>query len=295
MRKTFLSLALILALLAPQALPAAAQEGSDSADSPAMQQGLTLFYAGKWDEAIAQFDQVLEQDSQNTLALAYVLHAYYKKRDINGIINQIEQKAVSRGEDPKMQAQLGMAYFLRGMIMPNVLDEALTEFKNAIKEDPQLSMPYTGIGLVYFQKRMMPRAKGYFIRALRLNPHDVMAMDRLGNILLVDEKKPAEAVQLFERIIAELPLYPDGYYFMGSALYDMKKYEDAIPYLKRCAELDPNGFTQGFDAATLLGDTYLVLNRNQEAIVTFEAARKIHPDSKYIEMKLKKAREGGGT
>ena len=294
MRKTFLSLAVILALFVPCALPAAAEEAA-SANSPAMEQGLTLFYGGKWDEAIAQFDQVLEHDTQNTLALAYVLHAYYKKRDINGVINQIEQKAVARGEDPKMQAWLGMAYFLRGMIMPNVLDEALTEFKNAIKEDPQLSMPYTGIGLVYFQKRMMPRAKGYFIRALRLNPHDVMAMDRLGNILLVDEKKPAEAMQLFERIIAELPLYPDGYYFMGSALYDQKKFEDAIPYLKRCSELDPSGFTQGFDAATLLGDTYLVLNRNQEAIAIFEAAKKIHPDSKYVEMKLKKARESAGT
>ena len=292
MIRSFLSLALVLALLAPATLPAFAQEAG--ADSPAMQQGLQLFYAGKWDEAIPQFEQVLDQDPNNTLALSYILHAYYKKRDINGIINQIEQKAVARGEDPQAQAQLGMAYFLRGMIMPNVLDEALTEFKGAIKEDPQLPMAYTGIGLVYFQKRMMPRAKGYFIRALRLNPHDVMAMDRLGNILLVDEQKPQEALQLFERIVAELPTYPDGYYFMGSSLFDLKKYEEAIPYLKRCTELDPNGFTQGFDAATLLGDTYIQLGRNQEAIVALEAAKKIHPDSKYVEMKLKKARGEGG-
>ena len=286
--RAFLSLALLVALLVPAALPASAEEGG--ANSPAMEQGLTAFYAGKWDEAIPAFEQVLEQDPQNTLALSYILHAYYKKRDINGVINQIEQKAVARGEDPQMQAQLGMAYFLRGMIMPNVLDEALTEFKAAMKDNPDLAMPYTGTGLVYFQKRMMPRAKGYFIRALRLNPHDVMAMDRLGNILLVDEQKPQEAMQLFERILAELPLYPDGYYFMGSALFDMKKFEEAIPYLKRCAELDPNGFTQGFDAATLLGDTYLQLGRNQEALVAFEAARKIHPDSKYVEMKIKKAK-----
>ena len=135
----------------------------------------------------------------------------------------------------------------------------------------------------------MPRAKGYFYRALRLNPHDVMAMDRLGNILLVDEQKPQEARQLFERIIAELPTYPDGYYFMGSALFDLKRHEEAIPYLQRALELDPNGFTQGFDAATLLGDTFLHLGRNQEAIEAFEAARKIRPESRYVEIKLKKA------
>ena len=288
MTRTFLSLALGLALTLALFAPAHAEESG--ADSPAMQQGLASFYAGKWTEASAQFNQVLEQDPQNTLALAYILHAHYKMQDINRIISEIEQKSVARGEDPQMQAQLGMAYFLRGMIMPNVLDEALTEFKAALQGDPQLAMPYTGIGLVYFQKRMMPRAKGYFIRALRLNPHDIMAMDRLGNILLVDEQKPQEAKQLFDRIVAELPSYPDGYYFVGSALFDLKKFEEALPYLKRCLELDPNGFTQGFDAATLLGDTYLHLGRSQEALEAFEAARKIHPDSKYVEMKIKKAK-----
>jgi tetratricopeptide (TPR) repeat protein len=283
-----LALILVLALLTP------AQAQDETADSPAMREGLSHFYAGRWTEAGQKFNQVLEQDPQNTLALSYILDAHYRMHDIDGIIGQIEQKAVARGEDPQMQAQLGMAYFLRGMIMPNVLDEALTEFKASIQGDPQLAMAHTGIGLVYFQKRMMPRAKGYFIRALRLNPHDVMAMDRLGNILLVDEQKPEDAKQMFERIVAELPTYPDGYYFMGSALFDLKRYEEAIRYLKRCLELDPNGFTQGFDAATLLGDTLLLLNRNPEAIEAFLAAQKIHPDSKYVELKLDKAR-GHGT
>lgn len=287
MKRSLPNLGLILALMLVLVAPALAREGT--ADSPDMREGLARFYAGQWTEANSAFEKVLEQDPENTLALSYILHANYKMHNIDGAITAIERKAVARGEDPQMQAHLGMAYFLRGMIMPNVLDEALTEFRAASQGDPQLAMPYTGIGLVYFQKRMMPRAKGYFYRALRLNPHDVMAMDRLGNILLVDEQKPQEARQLFERIIAELPTYPDGYYFMGSALFDLKRHEEAIPYLQRALELDPNGFTQGFDAATLLGDTFLHLGRNQEAIEAFETARKIRPESRYVEIKLKKA------
>jgi len=287
-KRSLPSLGLVLALLLVLLAPAHAEKST--ADSPDMREGLAHFYAGQWTEANTAFEKVLEQDPENTLAISYILHANYKMHNIDGAISEIERKAVARGEDPQMQAHLGMAYFLRGMIMPNVLDEALTEFRAASQGDPQLAMPYTGIGLVYFQKRMMPRAKGYFIRALRLNPHDVMAMDRLGNILLVDEHKPQEARHLFERIIAELPTYPDGYYFMGSALFDLKSFEEAIPYLQRSLELDPNGFTQGFDAATLLGDTFLHLGRNQEAIEAFEAAEKIRPESRYVEIKLKKAR-----
>lgn len=290
MRRFVNAILLILALasLSGQAALAARPE----AGGAEMEEGLALFYQGRWDEAIASFDKVLEADPHNTLAISYILDASYKKRDINGMISQIEQRSIERGEDPDAQAQLGMAYFLRGMVIPNVLDEALTEFKQALKSDPSQPLACTGVGLVYFQKRMMPRAKGYFVRALQLNPHDVMAMDRLGNILLVDEQKPAEAMALFERILAELPTYPDGHYFKGSALHSLKEYDQALPYLERALELDPKGFTQGFDAATLLGDIYLQLERFPEAVEAFEAARQIRPDSKYAQLKLEKARAG---
>lgn len=271
-------------------LPALAQP--NSLKSSAMVEGLKSFYAGEWDAAIGSFTSVVNKDPSNTLALAYILDAYFRKKDVDGIVTKIETRTAAAGETADARAQLGMAYFLRGKIMPNVLDEALTEFKGAIEDDPNNSLAYAGTGLVYFQKRMMPRAKGYFVRALRINPHDVMAMDRLGNIVLVDDKKPDEAKDIFERIIQELPTYPDGHYFMGSALFDLKKYEQALPYLNCCAELDPNGYTQGFDAMTLAGDTLLQLKRYEEAQKMFEQAKKVRPDSTYVDYKLKLAKQG---
>lgn len=255
-----------------------------------LEQGMVSFYQEKFDDAIPLLDKAVRQDPQNTLAMAYLLHSYYKKRDITTIVTRIEQEAVSKGSDPVAQAQLGMAYFLKGLVMPNVMEESLTEFKNAAKDDGRCSLAYTGMGMVYFQKRMMPRAKGYFVRALRINPHDVMALDRLGNILLVDDKKPDEALTLYQRIVDELPTYPDGHYFVGSALYDLKRYEEAIGPLMRARELDPKGLTQGFDAAALIGDCYMKLNRFNEAIAAFELAKKIKPESQYVQVRMEKAR-----
>lgn len=255
-----------------------------------MELGMQTFYEEKWDEAIAHLDKTVQKEPQNTLAMAYLLHSYYRKRDITTIVNRIEQEAVAKGSDPVAQAQLGMAYFLKGLVMPNVLDESLSEFKQAAKDDGKCSLAYTGMGMVYFQKRMMPRAKGYFVRALRLNPHDVMALDRLGNILLVDDKKPDEALTLYQRIVEELPTYPDGHYFVGSALYDLKRYDEAVAPLVRARELDPKGITQGFDAATLVGDCYMKLNRFSEAIAAFEVAKKMKPESQYVQVRLEKAR-----
>lgn len=277
-------IALCLVSFGLLAVPALAQ-----AYSPELEQGMQAFYNEDWDASQAHFEDALKKNPQDSLAMAYMLHAAYKKKEINEIINRIEQKAVSRGEDPTALAHLGMGYFLRGMIIPNQMDESVTEFKQAIKDDPNVSMAYTGLGMVYFQKRMMPRAKGYFVRALRINPHDIMAMELLANIYLVDEKKPEDARQLFERITAELPTYPDGHYYMGSSLFDLGQADAAIPYLLRARDLDPKGLTKGFDAASLLGDALMKENRVAEAIQAYEKALSIRPDSQYVDTRLKQA------
>ncbi len=260
------------------------------AHSPELEAGMKAFYAQDFDTALTQFEDCVKLHPQDSLAMAYILDIAYKKKQVNEIINRIEQRAVGRGEDPTALAQLGMAYFLRGMLEPDYLDEAITELKQAVNDDPQLSIGYTGLGMIYYQKRMMPRAKGYFVRSLRVNRHDIMAMELLGNILLVDEKKPEDARQMFANVVAELPTYPDGHYYMGSALFDLGKYEDSVPYLQRATELDPHGLTMGFEAASLLGDVLVKLNRNSEAIAAYELALKIRPESQYIDTRLKQAR-----
>ncbi len=251
---------------------------------------MKAFYAGDMETALVQFEECLKKRPQDSLAMAYLLDVSYKQKEVNDVINRIESRAVARGEDPTALAHLGLAYFLRGMLEPDYLDEATTELKQAVNDDPQLSIGYTGLGMIYFQKRMMPRAKGYFVRALRVNRHDIMAMELLGNIYLVDEKKPEDARQLFASIVAELPTYPDGHYYMGSALFDLGRLDESIPYLTRARELDPKGMTKGFDAASLLGDVLMKENRVAEAIEAYEQALAIRPDSQYIEVRLRQAK-----
>lgn len=258
--------------------------------SAELEAGMKAFYNEDLEGALVNFEECLKKRPQDSLAMAYLLDVAYKKREVNEVINRIEQRAVARGEDPTALAHLGLAYFLRGMLEPNYLDEATTELKQAVNDDPQLSIGYTGLGMIYFQKRMMPRAKGYFVRALRVNRHDIMAMELLGNIYLVDEKKPEDARQLFSSIVAELPTYPDGHYYMGSSLFDLGRFDEAIPYLTRCRELDPKGLTKGFDAASLLGDVLMKENRTAEAIDAYEQALKMRPESQYVDVRLRQAK-----
>ena len=280
-----LSLLSVLLLLAQAPAWAAPRAYSEELD-----QAMAMFHEGNFEESIPLFEAAFKKDPQNTLAITYLLHAHYKKKTIQEVVTKFERRAVARGEDPTAATHLGLAYFLRGMMQPEQLNEALTEFKQAVRDDPNLAIAHTGIGMVYFQKRMMPRSKNHFIKALRLNPHDVMALDRLGNILLIDEENPQGALELFQRTIQELPSYPDGHYYVGSSLFNLKKYDEAVPHLLKARELDPKGITMGFEAASLLGSAYMKIDRKAEAIEAFEAALKIRPESKYIDIKLRQAK-----
>ena len=228
-----------------------------------MAAGMAHFYQQKWDDAISHFKQALREDPQRTLALCYLLQTYYRKKDLNSVLKEIEAEA--EGGEPVATAHLGLARFLRGMIRPDVMEEALSPLNQAIERDPALAIGYCGLGMVSFQQREMPRSKEYFLETLRRNPDDVMALELLGNILLVDEKKPEEALEQYQKINALLPTYPDGQYYTGSVLFDLGQSEAAVSRLELAIELDPKGLTKGADAAALLGDVYLKLGQPGKA------------------------------
>ena len=252
--RTVLHIALIFCLV----LPACARPGDAE-----MAAGMTFFYQEKWDDAISHFRQALREDPQMTLALCYLLTTYYRKEDLHSIVEEFEAKA--EGGDPIATAHLGLARIVRGMIRPDVLKEASGPLNKAIERDPTLAIGYCGLGMVSFQQRKMPRSKEYFLETLRRNPDDVMALELLGNILLVDEKNPEEALHQFQKINELLPTYPDGQYYTGSALFDLGRCEAAVQPLELAVQLDPKGLTKGAFAADLLGDVYLKLGEPGKA------------------------------
>ena len=69
---------LCLVTLSFLALPALSQ-----AHSPELEAGMKAFYVEDWDTAQAHFEDALKKNPQDSLAMAYMLHAAYKKKEIN--------------------------------------------------------------------------------------------------------------------------------------------------------------------------------------------------------------------
>lgn len=250
--------------------------------------GINLFYQSKWDGAIDSFNEEIKNNPQDTIAYNFLLDAHFRRGTLESYSNELESRLQDKPDDPLLRTQLGLVYFARSKIDPAMLEEALEELKKAANGDPQCSLAYSGLGMVYFDKRMMPKAKNHFSKAMQLNPSDILALELLGNIVLVDEKKPADALALFQKIVEICPVYPDAYYYVGSADFDLGKDDDSIAALKKAMELDPNGLTQSYYAPILLGDLYFRKKMYPEALQAYQTALKINDKNDYVRYKIEK-------
>ncbi|MCD4785921.1 MAG: tetratricopeptide repeat protein [Candidatus Eremiobacteraeota bacterium] len=256
-------------------------------------QGLELYYQKKWGDSMEFFKETFQKDPLDTMSLSFYMGASYKNNELIQTVNKIEQATIEGGNTPILRAHLGIAYMSRGFIEPDMLDEALSQLKGALKDNPDLSVANTGMGMLYFRKRLIPRAKGYFIKALKSNENDLMAIELLGNILLIDEKNPEVALEFFQKLIQLSPNYSDGYFMAGSACQRMDKKEEAIKYFQTCMEKDPMGVMKGYDAPLRMGDIYLGEQNYDEAIKYYKKALKINPENPYAKTMLEKAEARG--
>lgn len=256
-------------------------------------QGLKLYYQKRFDDAVDMFEEALNQDPLNTMALSFYLAASYKQNKLVQAVNNLEKKAMEGGNTPILKAHVGIGYFSRGKIDQGMIEEARNMLKDALKENPDLSIANTGMGMIYFQKRLIPRAKGYFIKALKANNRDMMAMELLGNILMIDEKKSDAALDFFLQLIQMCPEYSDGWFMAGSAYQRMDNITEAVKYFKNCMTVDPLGVMQGYNAPLRIGDIFLKEKDYKQAEEYYKQALVINPDNPYAKTQLEKAKGQG--
>lgn len=279
--------ALIVALSLSLATPALAQGEPD----PEFTTALGMYYKQQWVEAQDAFTRVAEKNPRDTMAWWYLIHTYYKRNDLHSILYRVEQRAVaSEYKDAVALAHLGLGYMVRSMREPALLDEAQKTFEKALAIDENLSIAHCGQGLVFYQRRMMPRAKSHFLSALRANPNDLMANERVGEIVMDDEHNATQAQPFFDTITRLAPTYPDGWWFTGSALYDLKEWDRCIQIMQKVMDLDPSGFTQGYHAPMLMGKCYMKLKDYPKAEQAFQTALRMNPNNREAQFYLEQAK-----
>lgn len=138
--------------------------------------------------------------------------------------------------------------------------EAMRLAQTAIRIAPRLAMGHAAIAQLHQSNLDMARAASEFQRAVQLAPGDADIVGRYV-YLLARIGKPSEALNAADNVIAFDPLNHFSYENRVSALYDQRRYQEALDYAEKVRRDSP----ELFRAPGLIADCLLMLGRVEEA------------------------------
>ena len=128
----------------------------------------------------------------------------------------------------------GTAYLNEGM-----LDEAIAEFKKAIRINPEYADAHNNLGNTYLNKGMLDEAIAEFKKALEINPDFAEAHGNLGETHL-NKGVLDEAIAELKKALEIDPEYADARCILGVAYANKGMLDEAIAEYKKAIEINPN-------------------------------------------------------
>ncbi len=166
-----------------------------------------------------------------------------------------------------VQLELGAGHLKAGRI-----DQAITEFKNAIAIDPQSAAGHMLLGQAYLEKHsvsMIAEAKAELQQALDLDPSLVWARFYLAKVY-IDQGRLDKAKDELERGLQSRPNIPHFLALLGEVSRKLGKPEESIELNRRALKADPSMTPSYY----YIGLAYMDLKKDDEAIAEMERALK---------------------
>lgn len=146
-----------------------------------------------------------------------------------------------------------------------------------VKEYPGNPLGYQGLAALAMAQGHTGDALKEYDRALKVAPKNPTLLQQKAAVL-VREKKIAQAGELLERIKADYPKSPLGYFRMGELYFAQKEYGKARVQFEAALQRSGKNVAQPLQAIT---KTYLAQKRPAEAVTRVRAFLKDHPKNSY--------------
>ena len=196
--------------------------------------GLVLLRAGKVQEAIDQYEQVLAVNPHWSSAHNDLANALRRAGRVDEAIAHYNQAL--QIEPHLFEAHYGLAATWK---QAGRLDEAIQQYRQAVEIRPDFAMARNDLGNTLLQTGKIQDAIGQFEQALRIDPACLEAHNNLGNSL-VQAGDLTEAARQYRQALEIQPNYMLAHYNLGMLLAQQGKIDEAILHLERAHELAPD-------------------------------------------------------
>ncbi|MDB4793621.1 tetratricopeptide repeat protein [Methylacidiphilales bacterium] len=121
----------------------------------------------------------------------------------------------------------------------NRFDEAMEQFYQVLKIDPDYAGAHNNLGIILYQKGSIPEAIEEFRKAAESDPYDANNDNNYGFALARNNRIP-EAIKEFEIAVKENPHLADAHKNLALSYWKVHRIPDAIEQYEFCLRLNPN-------------------------------------------------------
>ncbi len=250
------------------ASPDAAVGGGEDAFVPAaLEQGGALLQAGRPDEALRMYRQVLEVRPDHADALNLGGVAAFQAGDVKGGLRMLRAAAARRPDHPDTLNNLGNV--LRAAGRP---EDAEASYRQALGADPGAFDGHYNLGILLESMGRPGEARASYRRATEIRPQFADAQFSLGNAAKALGRLD-EALAAYGRAIEIDPGHADAHNNLGSALRELGRLEEAADACRRALAIDRGHADAHYNLGVVLQD----LEKLDEAAAAYRDALAARP------------------
>jgi tetratricopeptide (TPR) repeat protein len=205
-----------------------------SSSPPELSKGLSLYRAGKFDEARRCYEAILEREPRNERVLHLLALVHLAARRTEEAAALFRQCLAIRPRFPEALTNLGQALLALGRA-----EDAVEMHRRALEVAPQRPEVHGNLGNALQALERHEEAVAAYRKAIALRPAMAGAHNHLGNSLKALGHLN-EAASAFERTIAASPQHAEAWNNLANTLCDLKQFERADAAYARARAAQPD-------------------------------------------------------
>ncbi len=234
--------------------------------------GAQFFQRGYLEQAAAFFQQALQDDPSSAEAI-YGLGSVYLNQNKNAAAREMFERGLRQSASypdtlPDTWNNLGVI-----STRENNLGEAIQDFENALKINPNHLLSLDNLGNAYRLQKRWTDARQVLDRALSIAPNDPEANYSMG-MVYAQTDEATKAYDYLQRALQARPDYPEALNNLGVLYLVTQRPDEAVTAFQRCIRVAP-----AFDQAYLnLARVYVLKGERDQARELLNQLLKEHPD-----------------
>lgn len=223
--------------------------------------------------ALTVFRQALALDSRYALAYAGLGETYWRKYELDKDPQWIGPAREACRQAVELDERASEGHICLGQLEEGTgtYEEAAREYQRAIDLDPTNDDAYGGLAHAYEALGKPDLAESTYRKAIALRPDYWGPYNWLG-VFYFSHARYRDAEPMFKKVVDLAQANYNGYNNLGGIYLMEGRWADAIPMFERSASIRPNPAS-----SSNLGSAYFNLRRFEEAVQAYQDAARLDP------------------